>query len=1227
MKKRFLAALTAVLALVLGLAVLSACGGGDSGVTISQTEVSLGVGDRMQLTATSGDGSPIEWTTSDKNVVSIASQVTGRGIVNIRAEGEGKATLTATNGSGSSATCEVTVVDYTVSLSGDGLTDGKITLLRKADLTFESKTLTATVLRSGEPSGEKVTWSSSDPETVSVNNSGVLTAYKITEEGSPVIITAKRAGGSTSAQCEVTVKWESVPTDWYQLAESGSAGAVENPGKWTWSGFQGTDDIHPNVTGEGFSDTNRLSLNVTGNTGWRWYGAQLFYKNPDLTAGTVYKFTFTLDSTTEGAITVNETDVEVKTGTQTVEVIYREAGGGEVSLSVALATHDKLHNNVNPIGQYKEGNLVISGMKWEVYAAQSLHAPTAFSVKEDGELVITDDNNDETFEGYIIGFFKDGAEEPSYTQPIMKPVAGRDILETMNVKDGKMYLDDSFVPDGTYTLKVKAYCGTALFAASPWSTATVSRTVAHEGGLEYDVHQSYRDVDRGIGRYYVWSEWNQYDAAGCYFKDDSLTLTLKGEASWYSNQVFFTSEEITPTERDNDGNLIPKLYEMTFTLSAKGAPDAEGNTADLDLTGRKFVVEGQIYDAVAGGEYTVRFLSTGSLTMFLGQPQLDNWDLTVGEGGLAAGVYTFENIKFKDASDPALHDVWFFGDNEGLASSADGQNKLMYWYAPIGDWAEWKATIDMREMSYTENQDSDTGYSYHFNYKITPIDNQVCVWIFRLWYKNPNVTNDKVWHVDLVINASEAGDILVNNEPVHLEAGEHTYTVYLNDAAAPLFISMATGTSMTGTSENGMDLTFKSINWEEGGKQALQAPTGVSVTDSGAVTFTDPNNKAGVDHYEVGFFQGSELISTQTFAESGRKIDESVLANGEYTVKVRFCGDKDHTDTDWVTAGTYTVTQGPDIALGGQSDAVAHAGKWYLWADRNWTGSTVTLTKTEADMQAKKLTVGYTTSGTPNLGYSVQLFYEEPANTTNKTYTLSIKIKLNVAGTITFNNKQYTFTAGEEKTIEVLHTEKGNGGEYNEGASLVILMGVYEGTPVNAAEITVSDWSFVDYVPKPGEMIPTELGEGEIPADSYWYYYSEYGTMTNLSVDAANGSISLHVGDAGNWYSNQIYYNSKDFAKDGTYSFSVKVHSSAAGKIRVNGKVFTLVAGDNTLEVESCNGMFSVSMGVPVGYENPETAQWGWGSDAASLKDCDVTFSEFRWTAGNTVYGLNGKIS
>ncbi len=1249
MKKRLMAILVTVFAVIFGLAVFAACGGeggsGSGDLNITATDLTLAVGDTRVLTVSRADKTnkaklSVNWTTTDDSVVAFNGN-TDRTVVTLKGVGEGQATVTAESSEGSRISCEVTVTAFEIRITGEGVEDGKLTLLRKDD-GYESKTLTAKVYSSGKETNEKVEWSSSNTGILTVEE-GKLTAHGI----GTATVTASRSLGNTKASVEVTVKWEHEPDGYYIVnndKELGSAGANRNRGKWAWAGFHG-DAGDPVLNGEGQGTSGDFDFSVTGNTGYRWYAVQLFYKNtyqnePIKTAG-FYKLTLTMTSSIEAKITVNETDVELHKGENSVTVYYYDQGpnSDSASISINLAVHDKYRNALVPPGYddkaamiFNDGTLSIRNLRWEAYdpAQNALATPTAFSVDPTTkEITVTDSNPNEKLEGYVIGFFEEGKDAPTYTTAVMKPVEGRDILtdrggvsympggtdNKVSPDAGKMFLDDSAVPAGKYTLKVKAYSGVAQYGDSGWLAATEKYTKT--GAVDYKILPSYRDVDRGVGRYYGWSEWGQIDFANSSFKNDTLTIVLTGEASWYSNQLYY---EPKPEEFKAD-----HLYELTFTLSGK---DGEGQ--DVDLNNKQFIIAGQRVNTSTGThDYTVRFYYMGgNFTMLFGKPSPDWQSDSEDNGDLGAGTYTFANMHFRDLSDPEQNEVMYFGTEKEAVGTP---GKLTYWYAAVSDLAysadlggTMANGVDMHSMSTAANADSDMKNSYTFDYKVNPIDGKNCAWIVRFFYKQSGLSAER-YHVTLVLNSSTEGYIKINGTEVHLLEGEHEYVVYYNESAdAPsLTIIMATDTTMVGTSDAGEVITIKSAKWEKGGETPLQALTAATLdAASGRVSFSDPNPK-GVDHYELGLFSGNELVTTQRIESEGT-INEALHSNGTYTVKLRACAAAGFLDTGWLEVGTYTVTHGSDIRIGGQQNAVDHKGEWYLWTDQGDLGSVVTLSKSELDKENKRLTVAYDTTGTSSLGYSVQLFYENPEAVTGKTYNLHIKLKLSVAGTITFNGVKYTFTAGEEKTLDILHFEKGYAGQYNEGASFIILMGAENGEPVRAAELTVSDWSLTEYVPKEGEMIPTEMGEGEIPADSKWYYYSQYGTMTQLSYDAAKGSISLHVGDPGNWYSNQIFYNSSAFDKGGSYTFSVKVHTSVAGAIRVNGKVVDLEAGDNTITVEGSNGMFSVSLAVPGPNDEGTGTNWDWGCDATSLRDADVTFSDFKWTAGSVTYGLNG---
>lgn len=954
MKKRIAAVLTAVLALVLGFAILTACGGettqgGGSGeLKLTETEIVLGVGDAHNLSASMSGAASISWTTSDETVVKITNQ-TKRGACYISALKAGSAVLTATeSASGKTATCSVTVTDFTVVIDGEA----SFELER-----FATKKLTASVLQDGKATNESVLWSSSAPDVVSVAADGTVRGESVGD----AVITAKRTSGSASASVNVTVVWSEMPEGYYTVEEKGSMGALENLNKWSWSGFQGSDDLHPDVTGEGWGDKGEARFVVSGNTGWRWYGAQLFYRNDTLTAGDTYTVTIKLTSTAAGGITVNNRAFELTAGENTITFVHKELGNEEMSLSVALSTHDIIRNGLDPLVQYKAGTIDITEITWTPYTPEKLSAPTAISIGADGELTITDSNDDSAREGYVIGFFKNADDaEPAFTQSYMKPVgdylgAQDKDLRSAWTHGGKMYVDASFVEAGTYTVKAYAYSGDASHLDSDWGTATASYTKS--GAVSYPVVNTYRDVDRGIGRFYVWSEWNQFELANCKYENDALTLQVTGQGSWYSNQVFYHAS----------GLEAGKTYVLKFTFAGK---TVDGGS--LDLTGKQIVVNGQRVNPENDKAYELKFQYDGgaAITMLLGQPNED-WSGDVPNGGLDAGVYTFKNISITAYTPAAAEDV-------------------------------------------------------------------------------------------------------------------------------------------------------------------------------------------------------------DSFLEE----------------------DSNH--------------------------AVNNPGHWYHWIDQGWEGGTVTITKSVIDEAAKTFTFGYTTAGWSNLGFSVQLYYENPGNTNGKAYRLTAKLKLDVGGTITVNGTQVVLAPNEEKAIDIVYGETGD-------PSFSIQMGVYHVAAILDGEITISDWKWEEVTVDPDAETYDLLGVandfGKVPADSVFYFYAEYPNDGLHNAKYDHGKVTFDIAGSGNWYSNAIFFKSS-VIPDGEYTFKMKINSTVAGTIRINNVPYELKVGDNDIEIQKSAGTLEIRMGeAPKGADG--NYDWDHGGNASpTIAGGSFTFSDFSWTsADGTVYDLSGKVS
>ena len=124
--------------------------------------------------------------------------------------------------------CETTIPVTSVSVSGDGVKDGKLSLKSGA-----SVQLTATVNPSNA-TDRKVTWTSSDSSVANVMGTGVVTAGS---KAGTATIKATAGGKSASVQVTVTGVPKQPMTVWYKPDSSWKTAKVhyQANGKWTGS--------------------------------------------------------------------------------------------------------------------------------------------------------------------------------------------------------------------------------------------------------------------------------------------------------------------------------------------------------------------------------------------------------------------------------------------------------------------------------------------------------------------------------------------------------------------------------------------------------------------------------------------------------------------------------------------------------------------------------------------------------------------------------------------------------------------------------------------------------------------------------------------------------------------------------------------------------------------------------------------------------------------------------
>ena len=160
-----------------------------TGVTLSQTELSLVKGATATLTATvvpsDATNQKVMWRSNNTSIAKVENGI-------VTAVSAGNATITVTTEDGNhTATCEVTV---TVSATGVTLSQTELSLVKGA-----TATLTATVVPS-DATNQKVTWSSNNTSVATVEN-GTVTAVS----GGNATITVTTEDGNHTATCEVVV--------------------------------------------------------------------------------------------------------------------------------------------------------------------------------------------------------------------------------------------------------------------------------------------------------------------------------------------------------------------------------------------------------------------------------------------------------------------------------------------------------------------------------------------------------------------------------------------------------------------------------------------------------------------------------------------------------------------------------------------------------------------------------------------------------------------------------------------------------------------------------------------------------------------------------------------------------------------------------------------------------------------------------------------------------------
>ena len=600
----------AVLSFVMAFGMLSlvACSDGNDGtqnagggveITLSDASIDVQVGKSKRLTGTVNvDGAKLTWSSADESIATVSATGQVKGVK------VGKTTVTATYES-HTATCEVNVIDsVTVTLSEKTLA---------MTVGGETKTLTATASNGGT-----IEWSSSDATVAKVEN-GVVTALK---EGTATIYA--ECAGSRDA-CEVTV---TDPNRTAITAKAADSIGDKDLNKMFYFAVDGARAIEDEMYYSVADDTYHVKFE---NSGWAWYGFQLFYKKSGI-VGANNNVSFKLNSSKAGHITVNGTPFALIAGDNSISL---DGFTGMLSIQFGL------HNGQQANDLTGEISVTITELAFTPYTPEKLAAPTGFTVTEK-TIAITDDANGDKVQSYRVVFYKDEVKKGEVTVE----------------KNGT--IEDGAIEDGEYTLAVYAY-STGRYTSSDECKPdpAVTYTVAN-GGIKYDATFS---GEEGIeaGKWYYWKEAGTVSAK---VEKGKLRVEFsENGGNWYNVQLFYLDPLVDKT----------KTNKITFTLNSSAAGHIHVNGNVIEIT------EANVGKDV---EYTIYNIGSGKATVSIQMGNGSSIDIVN-----AIMVFTFTNPiateyeKVKLATPSVTFGeeyAYTIADETNDAANVDGYNLVFY---------------------------------------------------------------------------------------------------------------------------------------------------------------------------------------------------------------------------------------------------------------------------------------------------------------------------------------------------------------------------------------------------------------------------------------------------------------------------------------------------------------------------------------------------------------------
>ena len=616
MKSKLFTFVAALLVVVMSAAIIPGCadkgdnsssGGNkpsssvDTGLTLSETAITLNLGETKKLEATVKEGYTIRWSTSDADVASVQGGL-------VTAKAAGKATITVTsqkkglNKVIETKTCEVTVenkqitVDKTsvlimtditntakVEATAEGISgdmvwksddekiatvkDGVITGLKtgttnvKVSVGEVSKNVRVTVVARvfvKKGANETITSSLTSAKWATANNKiATVEGGKVTGVAVGSTIVTATAGEETEQYLVIVSNVEKE----YELASGKKADACNDPGVWNHLLESATATVSATPTFK----NGALAIDITG-VGDSGTNFVYFRYQPDTTGELYYKVTLGIYAAAEGVISINGVDTTIKAGYGTYNLEYTsQKPSKQDPYQFKFRTATAYIIVPVFVESTPEVKLTLDKNEIEILTAEGKNTATLTATYKKGSTFVWETSNDKvaTVENGVVTAVAPG------TATITVKCDGKEATCTVVVADKAVYLSSTFVylylkadEDGT-TKNTKTLTATASDnSAITWATSD-DTTVTVENGKITGLKKGWATVTASIAGAKRDCTVYVVDSASSFMTEKKNYADLVADGIWRQGHTY-NKDGKTPDDKCtfNDGVLTATMSKV-----------------------------------------------------------------------------------------------------------------------------------------------------------------------------------------------------------------------------------------------------------------------------------------------------------------------------------------------------------------------------------------------------------------------------------------------------------------------------------------------------------------------------------------------------------------------------------------------------------------------------------------------------------------------------------------